>query len=225
MANRKADLKATVAQAPDVGGAPAAADSVDEEVSKRQVAKHSLLNATGEVVEDIKDATGIRYQDIQSGKTFDYQMKPNSAGLLMFALFGARTLATNEASAVRQVAKKAGEADNGGDQVEAIRERFEMIDSGEWVDRTREGGVRIDRDTLAKAAVNVLVRLGKIPADQADTYNAKLLEGFEKGNPAKKLTGVQMVAQIRQVDGVEAEYKKLAGKVTRTADDLLAALG
>src|SRR5262245_8264430 len=99
------------------------------DAKKRQVAEHFYLDSDGNVVEDIMAAKGIRYVHLASKDTFDYYVKPGTSGMVALALFGARTLATNEASQVRQ---KEG---SGGDQVGGIRERFSLIDTGQWVDR------------------------------------------------------------------------------------------
>lgn len=181
---------------------------VDQEPTKRQVAKHSLLDASNAVVEEMEQGTGIRYLDIASGKTFDYQLKANSDGLRMLALFGARTLATNEASAARQ---KDGDS---ADQLTAITERFALIDTGVWVDRTREGGPRIDQAVLATAVINVMVGGGKVQETERDARYAKLLENWA-ADP-KKVNVAHSVPQVRD------EYAKLTGKTARSIDDLAA---
>lgn len=181
---------------------------VDQEPTKRQVAKHSLLDAGNAVVEEMEQGTGIRYLDIASGKTFDYQLKANSDGLRMLALFGARTLATNEASAARQ---KDGDS---ADQLTAITERFALIDTGVWVDRTREGGPRIDQAVLATAVINVMVGSGKVQETERDARYAKLMENWA-ADP-KKVTIAHSVPAVRD------EYAKLTGKTARTVDDLAA---
>lgn len=183
---------------------------VETAPTKRQVAKHSLLGSDGSSVEDMEQATGIRYQDLDSGETFDYQLKANSDALRMLAAFGARTLATNEASAARQ--KDA----SGAEQIAAIKERFALIDGGTWVDRTREGGPRIDQDQLATAVLNVMIVAGKLTEEDRDAKKAKLLETWA-ADP-KKVTQAHSVTQVRD------EYAKLTGKTARTVDDLAAML-
>jgi hypothetical protein len=189
----------------------AAAEAAEQ--TKRAVAKHALLATDGAVVEDFEDAHGIRYTDLASGITYDFIPKnPNT--LRMLAIFGARTLATNEASAARQ---KDGSSQ---DQIDAIAARFDYMESNNaWVDRTREVGARWDIPTLAKAAVNVAVAEGKLPAGDAEAAlkaEARFTD-LMNGDKAK-------VAAIRAVAGVEAEYKKLQGKTAKTADDLAAML-
>lgn len=183
---------------------------VETEPTKRQVAKHSLLDSAGNTVEEMEQATGIRYQDIQSGNTFDYQLKANSDALRMFAIFGARTLATNEASAARQ--KDA----TGGEQLAAIQERFALIDSGTWVDRTREGGPRIDQSVLADAVMEVMVQAGKVAAEESSAKREKLLASWA-ADPKK-------VGVAHSVPAVRDRYTALVGKTARTVDDLAAML-
>lgn len=189
------------------------------DTAKRQVAKHSLLDAAGQVVEEMEKATAARYQDIETGKTFDYT--PSGAAKDMLALFGARTLMTNEASAVRN-GKESGD---GAAQMEAIAERFAGLDNGVWVDRTREGvGVKVDKAVLASAAVEIGMEAGKIAEDKKGDAYASILKALEEGKPAsgdkKAQTAAQAMATIRAIPGVQERYAKLQGKTTRTIDDL-----
>lgn len=188
--------------------------NVDEatEVVRKQVAKHFLLNAAGEVTEDEKDATGIRYVQVSTGDTFDYQV--SEAAKMMLATFGAKTLATNESSQVRNNPKGAG---GDSEQMEAIRNRFALLDSGEWVDRTREGGGAVNKDALAEAIILIMVADGKITAEQA--------AGDAKAKVRQKLDDDAGYVKIaRQHPRVTAEYAKLVGRQTKTTEDLLSAL-
>jgi hypothetical protein len=187
--------------------------TVEAEDKKRAVAKHALLAADGAVVEDFEDAHGIRYTDLASGLPYDFIPK-NPNAIRMLAMFGARTLATNEASQVRQ---KDGSSQ---DQIDAIAARFAgMENDNVWVDRTREAGPRWDIPTLAKAAVNVSVTDGHIPATDAQLMADAEAQFIDLMNADKA-----NVAHIRAVEGVEAEYKRLQGKVQKTSADLLGML-
>jgi hypothetical protein len=178
---------------------------------KQQLAEHALIDAQGNEVEDFEKAHGIRYTDKASGASTE-RTPGNTDALRMFAVFGMRTLATNQASAARQADENA----SGQDQIDAIDERFDLIDTGTWVDRTREGGVRYDLATLASAAVNVLIAKGKLKdedAAKAATYT-KFFEAMTQDSTK--------VTAVRQVDGVDAEYKRLKGRSTPSVDDLAA---
>jgi len=177
---------------------------VDTEPERKRRAKHSLLNSDGNVVEDFEEATGVRYQDIATGKTIDYHPKGDAQRML--ALFGARTLATNEASAVNQ------KGDGGAEQVAAIQERFDLLDKGQWVDRTREGGPRIDQAVLSDVVLDVMIAAGKIAAEDRDARKQALL--------AKWAADPKLVSQAHSVPQVRDEYAKRQNKTTRTVDDL-----
>ena len=183
----------------------------ETDVTKRKVANHILLDAATppNEVDGEELATGFRYHHIASGHSFEWQSgMPAGDMRTMLAIFGAKTLATNEASQVRQ---KEGDT---GDQVGAIRDRFALLETGKWVDRTREGP-KVDLNAMAEAAVQVLIESGKIE-DKPDVV------GPRKQAIREALDDPKMLAQIRQVAGVAAAYAKLVGKATKTADDLLA---
>ena len=178
------------------------------------VAKHFLLTSTGEVTEKEEEATGIRYVSLASGRTLDFQVPGAVAGTpqTMGAVFGFKTLATNEASAMRQK-----EGPN-SDQIGAIEERFALISTGQWVDRTREGGPRTDPDVLALAAINVedeaQVKAGGAPyAPEVHAERvAKLVAIFAKMPEKLKVVG--------QIAGVAPEYARLKGKSARNVSEL-----
>lgn len=185
----------------------------ETEVTRKAVAKHFLLDASGEVTDDETKAAGIRYVQISTGATFDYQI--SDAAKTMLAVFGAKTLATNEASQSRNNPKGAG---SDQEQMEAIRNRFALLDQGEWVDRTRTPGAMVDKDTLAEAVIMVMIEDGKISEEEAqDSVKAKVR--------AKLEDDAAYMTTVRQHPRVTANYAKLKGRVVKTTDDLMAALG
>jgi hypothetical protein len=188
--------------------------NVDEAttVTRKPVAKHFLLDAQGEVTDDETKATGIRYTQIASGEVFDYQI--SEAAKLMLATFGAKTLATNESSQVRNNPKGAG---GDAEQMEAIKNRFALLDQGEWVDRTREGGATVNKDWLAEAIILVMLADGKITEEQASGDAKAKVRAKLEDDKAYQTTA-------RQHPRVAAEYSKLAGRVVKTTDDLMAAI-
>lgn len=184
----------------------------ETEVTRKAVAKHFLLDQGGEVTDDETKATGIRYLQISTGTQFDYQI--SDAAKLMLAVFGAKTLATNEASQVRNNPKGAG---GDQEQMEAIRNRFALLDQGEWVDRTRTPGAMVDKDALAEAVIMVMVEDQKITEEQAS--------GDAKAKVRQKLEDdPTYLTTVRQHPRVTANYAKIKGRVVKTTDDLMAAL-
>lgn len=198
-------------RAPETGEGTAVEENV-----KRKVAEHGLINANGSPVENEEEATGISYKQLATGETFTYQTGGEAGkALTMLAVFGAKTLATNEASQVRNNPKGAG---SDAEQMQAIKDRFAMIEAeGKWVDRTREGvGAKVDKDKLAGAIIEVLTAQGKITDADSGTMYAKVRQKLED-DPKYQATA-------RNVPGVPEAYAKAMGRQTRTVDELVAGL-
>lgn len=195
-------------QAPD---APAAGTSSNKaEKSKR--AEHELLDAQGNVVEDEEDANGIRYTLVaMPDRPFTYQFGANATVDKFLAMFGAKTLCTNESSAVRNSPKGEGTAE---EQIDAVGDRFALLSTGKWVDRTREGvGAKVDLDALANAIVNVMVSEGKLTQEQVT--GGKLAEYRKKVDDDKV-----WARKARQHTPFAAEYARIKGSTsTATTDD------
>lgn len=185
--------------------------NADSEPVKRQVAKHELLDANGAVVEDEEVATGIRYTLLANNQSFEFQSGMTAGERnTMLVIFGAKTLATNESSALRNSTK--GEA-TPDEQIDAVRERFALLETGKWVDRTREGaGARIDLDALANAICSVMVAEGKYTNDQVATEKLAATR-------AKLEDDKVFARKARQHPPFAAEYAKLKGAQTVTVDD------
>ncbi len=198
--------------------------NVDEDtrVVRKKVADHYLIDAQGNKVDTEEEATGIGYKLLAVDQPFEYQVslpqKALDAGLtiadfigsaiLLEAIFGCKTLATNESSQARNSLK--GEA-SPAEQLEAVVQRFALVDSGTWVDRTRDGvGAKVDKAALAAAYVAVAAAAGHT-RDEAEVL-AKLEE-----NP-------KFVTQLRQIAAVMNEYNKRVGRPARSLDDVLGAI-
>ena len=184
-------------------------ETVTEEskAPRKKVAEHWLIDANGATVEDEKLATGIGYKLVDlPDQPFTFQV-PGAIPAnpqTMLAIFGAKTLATNESSQARNNPK--GEA-SAQEQMDAVRERFALIESGEWIDRSREGGVgaKIDKDALAMA-------MKEVKPDSKSTVNEIR---------ARLETDVVLLRNARQVPEIAAVYARIVGKPTKTVDDLL----
>jgi hypothetical protein len=179
----------------------ASATAVDK---RESVAKHELIATGGGEHVSIDTAIGIRYTDRSTNQTFEYfpdgpHGKPGTP-LMMLALFGAKTKATNETSRVRNGA--------GGDttaQMEALDEVFESITNGVWREKAEGGGgSRTDKGLLATVLIELLGQNAK--GDQAH-----YVKRFEDD-----------VAYMRKVLKSDAgeEYRKRAGKAGPAIDSL-----
>lgn len=182
------------------------------EPTRTKVATHELVDAAGVVVETEEEARGYRYTLLANGKqaNWDYDKATDDEKRLM-ALFGAKTLATNETSQARNNPKGAGTPD---EQIDAVVERFALIKTGQWVDRSREGvGAKVDLDKLAAAVCTAKVEGGKLTQEQVDggEYAATLQKLTE--DPAYR-------AKVRKVPQVSIAYAALVGKAQVTVDDI-----
>jgi hypothetical protein len=180
---------------------------------KRQaVAEHEFIDAKGEVVDDGESAQGYRYTLLANSDTFEwYWTLANDDEKRMLALFGAKTLATNETSQARNNPKGSGSA---AEQMEALRERFTMLRNGQWVDRSREGAVtKIDKDALAEAICQVLVAKGKHTEEEIAT-SVKAAKRQQLEDDATYLR------KSRQVPEVAIAYAAIVGRQVATVDDL-----
>lgn len=196
--------------------APETAAPAPTKPKRDQRAKHELLDSNFAVGGDDlseEQAHGIRYTLLANGKTFDYQYGKSGDADRMLALFGAKTLCTNETSAARNNTK--GEA-SPDEQMAAVEERFALLSTGVWVDRTRDGGVgaKLDPDALAQAICDVLVAEGKLAADAVAATKADRLTRIN-GDSA-------WARKIRTYPAVATRYNEIVGRSTATIDDLMA---
>lgn len=195
--------------------APETAGPTPVKAKRDQRAKHELLDANGALGgEDLAEeqAHGIRYTLLANGKSFDYKFGVSGEADRMLALFGAKTLCTNETSAARNNTK--GEA-SPDEQMAAVEERFALLSTGVWVDRTRDGvGAKLDPDALAQAIVDVLVGEGKLERDKADDFKAD--------RRAKIEADAAWGRKMRTFPAVATRYNEIVGRTVATVDDLMA---
>lgn len=187
--------------------------STDTNTAKKRlkVAEHEFIDAQGNAVDDGESAQGYRYTLLANGDTFDwYWTMANDDEKRMLAIFGAKTLATNETSQARNNPKSAGSA---AEQMEALRERFTMLRNGQWVDRTREPGVaKVDKQALAKAIIQVLIDKGKITEGDRDATFATKFQQLEED--------ATYMRKARLVPEVSSAYAAIVGKQAVSVDDL-----
>lgn len=189
-------------------------DIEPEEESSRTVAKHEYLNKDGELVDDEESAYGYRYTLTGNDESVEWSWdKASEDERRLYAIFGVKTLCTNESSQVRNFGGKAKPNKHDYDgQIKAVRDRVALISGGQWVDRTREGGLAVDRPKLATALVNMQIAAGKFGEDKRDEKFAEALRRFEEE--------AGYMAKVRRVPQVAEEYSKQMGRQAVTIDDL-----
>lgn len=153
----------------------------DSKEKREMQAEHKLLDQSGTVVEAEESAFGISYKHLKTGETFTWTLPTQDAAVSaetrMLAIFGAKTLATNVASASKT-------RKDGVGAVPSIQERFDLIRSGTWVDRTV--GPRYDTDILLQAIAAAKAESGQA-FDEAAT-RAKLESEDKTYGSAKNQT-------------------------------------
>lgn len=182
-----------------------------DDEKKKQVAKHILLDASGNEVEKEEQATGFGYTLIalqNSPFTFQTGMTPGERNT-MLAVFGGKTLATNQSSAARNNAK--GEA-SPQDQLAAVVDRFKLLETGIWVDRTREVGAQVDLDAMAHAILDVMIAAGKATEENKGDIWTTRRQRLEEDK--------DYLRSVKLNPDVAAAYAALKGKVAATVDDL-----
>lgn len=181
----------------------------EDEGKRAQRAKHEYLDAGGSPTKAMSEACGVKYTDIATGENFEFLIPGATAGSpqTMLAVFGAKTLATNEASQVRQAVARGEEVE--GSEVDGIIARFDLLEKGTWRE-VGEGriGVKVDRDALAAAIVEAQAKLGK---------TRDLLEIRQRLDD-----DVAFFRKARKADDVTAIYNAKVGKETKplTSGDL-----
>lgn len=204
--------------APAPTPAPLSSDVTAPAAKKvKAVAKHELLDSASAICEKEEDAHGMRYTLLANGETFDYVCGANADADRMLAVFGAKTLATNETSQARNSAKGAASAD---EQIQAVRDRFATLATGVWVDRSREGGAKVDKDALAEAICQVQVGAGA-KTKAGDLITDDFVAAGYKALVRQKLEDDQaFLRTARNMPAVTAAYAALVGRSVATVDDL-----
>lgn len=181
------------------------------ETKRKAVAEHELLDAAGNVMEDGDEsqAHGVHYQLKAGGDPVQVMWNQlNADAQRMYGLFGVKTLLTNISSQSRQAGRSSVQ-----EQIDDINARLALINSGTWVDRTREA-FKPDLDMLVEAFAQYAVSLGKVTQEQVDS--GKKAEWRQRADDsADWVKNAYGIGQVREI------YAKLAGKPVKSVDDLL----
>lgn len=190
----------TVNEAP-AAAAPATDTTAADTKKSRAVAKREWLNASGTVVENEEEATGVRYTELETGESVDWQSGGDAGQTAtMVACFGMLTLMGN----IRNTIKNGNEPSD-ENVVDAIRARIAVMDGGKWLDRASgAGGPKIDVAKMAAAFIEWVQTTGSDEAKgklQTQEVYAERLE-----------TDKSYAAKVRNIPEVKIIYNRLAGK-------------
>jgi hypothetical protein len=195
--------------------------TTETETSKNRIATHEWLGPNGGVVDDIEDAIGYQYKLLVNGETFNWLLsQATDSERNMCALFGVKTLCTNEVSGVRNSKENRNNPDPTiyDDAIEAVRTRFALIRNENQWERTREATVgvpRVDRDKLAEAICQVLVKAQKKTQQEVD-------DGYKATVRQRLDDDAEWLGKMRKFPPVLAAYTLLVGKDSGiTVDSML----
>lgn len=192
-----------------------AAPAATPEKSRTKIADRDWIDANGAPVENEKDATAARYTLFSPekfgaenvGKSATFTPKTDDVATRMCAIMGALTLMGNIANT--WLTEK---GEKSASPIDDINERFQLIMTGEWADRTGSGvGAKVDKDALALAIVEAAIADGKAAPD-VGKVRAKLESDPTWGRA------------VRQNAKVAAKYAEAIGKSVKSLDELMTGL-
>lgn len=189
------------------------ADASEDTGSRTKIANRLWLDSTGKECGE-ETAVAVSYEFLGrtkegvtipgDGKAFVHQIPTPGTRDGMLNGFGALTLMGNITNTWM-----GDKNDKAATAHDAIAERWELLATGIWVDRTSVGA-RVDKDKLAEAIVSVAARKGK-SVDQA-TIRAKL-----EAEP-------DWAKSARANPEFAAEYATIMGRTVKSSDELLGGL-
>lgn len=187
----------------------------DEVVERTKIANRRWLDSAGKDADE-EQAVAVSYEFLGrtkagvaipgDGKSYHYAIHAPGTRDGMLAGFGALTLMGNITNTWM-----GDKGDKAATAHDAISDRFALLDSGIWIDRTAQVGARVDKPVLAQAIVNVAVRKGQT-VDQA-----KVLSKLE--------ADVEFAKAAKANPEFSAEYSTLMGRTVKSTDELFADLG
>lgn len=186
----------------------------DEVVERTKIANRLWLGADGKECPE-ETAVQVSYEFLGrtksgvvipgDGKAYSYQIPGPGTRDGMLAGFGALTLMGNITNTWM-----GDKGDKAATAYDAISDRFTLLESGVWIDRTAQVGARVDKPKLAEAIVNVAARKGQ----QKDL--AAIL--------AKLEADAEFTKAVRANPEFAAEYATIMGRTVKSSDELLAGL-
>ena len=189
----------------------------DYEVERTKIANRLWLGADGKESKE-EAAVAVSYEFLgraadpkkgkveqqPDGKAFVHTISSPGTRAGMIEGFGALTLMGNDTNTWMNE-----KGDRHPTAFDAIADRWALLDTGIWIDRTGVGA-RVDKPRLAEAIVNVAARKGKT------LDSAAILAKLEGDNEWAKAAKAN--------PEFSAEYATLMGRTVKSVDDVLAGL-
>jgi hypothetical protein len=192
----------------------------DEIVERTKIANRLWLDSKGETAKE-EEAVAVSYEFLgreagktrqgttrvempADGKAFTHTISQPGTRAGMLEGFGALTLMGNVTNSWMNE-----KGDRPATAFAAIEDRWQLLDSGVWIDRSGVGA-RVDKNVLAQAVVNVAARKG-VTKDLASVL-------------AKLESDDEMAKSVRGNPEFGSEYASLMGRTVKSVDDVLAGL-
>lgn len=188
--------------------APASEPAAPAATNKPRIAEHDWIDANGDVVESIEEATGIKYRQLATDESMTWQIPGAVPGSIqtMMAAFGARTKATNSTLAAREKRKRDNTFTTS--DVAHMKEIFAQIQVGQW-GAPSEGGVKrgpkYDLDVLTAVICAMIEAEGGSP----DPLKIRA----KCGDSPAYVRGAIAMTDENGVRVIEREYNKRKGIV------------
>lgn len=183
---------------------------VDTVPARKKIANRLWLDGSGKEAAE-ENAVAVAYEFLGrdetpgDGKQFVHQISAPGTRQGMLEGFGALTLMGNITNTWL-----GDKGDRAATAHDAIADRWQLLDTGVWIDRTSAVGARVDKGQLAQAIVNVAARKG-----QTKDHAAVL---------AKLESEPELLKAARANPEFSAEYASLMGRTVKSVDDVLAAI-
>lgn len=193
----------------------------DEVVERTKIANRQWLDSSGKECKE-EEAVAVSYEFLgraaaksreeqkADGKAFVHTISQPGTRPGMLEGFGALTLMGNVTNTWMNE-----KGDRHPTAHDAIADRWTLLDTGVWIDRTGVGA-RVDRPTLAQAIINVAARKGQTTSkDGSPLTVASILVRLEDAEWMKGARGNPEFS---------AEYATLMGRSVKSVEDVLSGL-
>lgn len=167
-------------------------------MARQKVSERTFIDAAGNEVDRMEQATGARFVLVPAGKTFDIQLGKAGDPATMFGVFGFWTKLGNVANTVLNDAKEPGTAD---DAAEEIGDFLAGVETGTWRE-VGEGAARGPKYDVGVLAEVLVAALGAAAKGDAAYYAARLNDNKGEVDPANKGYRSKVIAR----DDIKAAY-------------------
>ena len=207
--------------------------TTNAKAKKDRASVRIAIDANGNPAESMASATGARFIHLTSalkakpdwnketdsppsGSFADVQFGNPGSPATMYAIFGAFTKHGNIANTINNGDK----GDKNANPIPDIEAFMAKVEAGEWPDRGEGlGGVRYDKETLAKAIAQAKGETDHTPyLDKIEKVKVDSVKGFPVADDAKGAISYGAFA-LRNVK-VKAAYEALAGTEAAPLDVL-----